>query len=62
MNVKENPVSANVYDSLGEGYFLNGKLEESKENYQKSLELDPKNQNAKNMIEKIEENSGIKQQ
>ena len=51
--IQEHPNSANAYDSLAEGYFLNNQLELSKINYQKSLELDPKNTNAKEMINRI---------
>jgi cyclase len=52
LNVEEYPASSNVYDSLGEGYMMDGNKELSIKNYQKSLELDPKNDNAKKMIEK----------
>lgn len=54
LNVEENPKSGNAYDSLAEGYFKIGQLETSKENYKKSLELNPKNNNAKAMISEIE--------
>ena len=54
LNTKENPTSGNAFDSLAEGYFDNKQLELSKKNYQKSLLLDPKNNNAKSMITKIE--------
>ncbi|NIF06652.1 serine hydrolase [Chryseobacterium sp. Tr-659] len=53
-NVQENPKSFNAFDSLAEGYFNNGQTELSKENYQKSLELNPENTNAKEMLLKIE--------
>ncbi|MHB0753701.1 serine hydrolase [Polaribacter sp. M15] len=52
--VSEFPNSANVFDSLAEGYFLNNQLDLSKINYQKSLNLNPKNKNAESMIIKIE--------
>lgn len=54
LNCSEYPKSANVYDSLGEIYEATGKLDLAKENYQKSLDLNPKNQNAKEMILKID--------
>lgn len=38
-NVKEYPGSANVYDSLGDGYKANNKLKKAKENYKKAVEL-----------------------
>jgi|TARA_R110002072_G_scaffold192107_9_gene348882 CubicO group peptidase (beta-lactamase class C family) len=52
--VSEFPNSANAFDSLAEGYFLNNQLDLSKINYQKSLNLNPKNKNAESMIIKIE--------
>ena len=54
LNVKENPKSANAFDSMAEGYFTIGQLEVSKQNYKKSLALNPENMNAKEMISKIE--------
>jgi tetratricopeptide (TPR) repeat protein len=53
LNVKRYPKLANSYDSLGEAYMLNGQKELAIENYVKSLELDPKNQNAMQMIAKL---------
>ncbi|QXU50305.1 serine hydrolase [Chryseobacterium sp. D764] len=53
LNVSEFPGSANVYDSRGEAYFNKKEYQLSKDDYQKSLELDPTNQNAKEMILKI---------
>jgi hypothetical protein len=47
------PQSANVFDSLGEGYMVNGDDKNAIENYKKSLELDPDNENAKEMIQQI---------
>jgi len=55
LNVKLYPKSSNVYDSLGESYMKNGDKELAIQNYQRSLELDPKNENAKNMLNKLEE-------
>ena len=55
MNVKLYPESSNVYDSLGEAYMKNGDKELAVENYKKSLELDPKNENAKLMLKKLAE-------
>jgi len=54
LNTQEHQNSANAFDSLAEGYFLNDQLELSKINYQKSLELNPENTNAKEMINRIE--------
>ncbi|UMQ42467.1 beta-lactamase family protein [Chryseobacterium sp. Y16C] len=53
LNVVEHPQSGSAFDSLGEGYFSAKNYDLSLENYKKSLELDPQNTNAKNMIEKI---------
>lgn len=54
LNVKENPSSGDAFDSLGEGYFIAEKYEISKRHYLKSLELNPKNDNAQIMLSKIE--------
>lgn len=53
LNVKENPKSADYFDSLGEGYFVAGEYKLSKQNYLKAIELDSGSSNAKMMIEKI---------
>ena len=55
LNAKENPQSANAFDCLAESYFLNGQLELSKQNYQKSYDISSENTNAKDMVEKINE-------
>lgn len=54
LNCTEYPKSANTYDSLGEIYERTGKLDLARLNYQKSLELNPKNDNARQMIAKID--------
>ncbi|BDD03971.1 serine hydrolase [Aureibacter tunicatorum] len=54
LNTYLHPNSANVWDSLGEGYYENGQFELSKENYQKTLEMNPDNDNARVVIERIE--------
>ncbi len=54
-NVEEYPKSANVYDSLGEGYMRSGQKELAIQNYEKSVELDPKNQNGIDMLKKLKE-------
>ncbi|REC62542.1 serine hydrolase [Chryseobacterium pennae] len=53
LNVSEFPGSANTYDSRGEAYFNKKEYQLSKDDYQKSLELDSTNKNAKEMILKI---------
>jgi len=54
LNVEAYPNSANVYDSIGEAYMIDGNTKMAKENYQKSLELNPKNNNAIEMLEKLQ--------
>jgi transglutaminase-like putative cysteine protease/tetratricopeptide (TPR) repeat protein len=53
LNVEAYPESSNVYDSLGEAYMKSGEKELAIENYQKSLELNPENENAKKMLEEL---------
>jgi CubicO group peptidase (beta-lactamase class C family) len=48
------PKSWNVYDSYGEALLQCGKKEEAVKMYQKSVELNPDNSNAKEMLSKIE--------
>ena len=54
LNSEEFPKSANAFDSLAEGYYLNQQFELSKKNYLKSLKLNPSNTNAVKMLKKIE--------
>ncbi len=54
LNVNEFPKSGNAYDSRGEAYFNKKEYTLSKSDYQKSLDLDPANHNAKEMLLKIE--------
>jgi 3-oxoadipate enol-lactonase len=54
INVEAFPDSSNVYDSLAEGYRAAGKIDLSIKYYKKSLELNPKNINAKTAIEEME--------
>ncbi|MCG2417810.1 serine hydrolase [Aequorivita sp. F47161] len=54
LNIIEFPNSANAYDSMGEAYFLNGNNELALVNYKKSLQLNPNNTNAIEMIKKIQ--------
>jgi pimeloyl-ACP methyl ester carboxylesterase len=53
LNVAAYPESANTYDSLGEAYMTNGDNELAIKNYKKSLELDPDNQNAVEMLKRL---------
>jgi tetratricopeptide (TPR) repeat protein len=54
LNVENFPESANVYDSLAEAYLKDGDSAKAEENYKKSLALDPKNDNAKQALEKLQ--------
>jgi tetratricopeptide (TPR) repeat protein len=53
LNVEAYPQSANVYDSLGEGYMNDGDKSQAIANYQTSLELNPKNTGAVAMLRKL---------
>ena len=55
VNVELYPGSANTYDSLAEAYMAKGEKQLAIANYQKSLELDPKNTNAAKMLKKLQE-------
>jgi hypothetical protein len=52
-NVSKFPASFNTYDSLGEAYMNSNKKELAISNYKKSLELNPDNRNAEEMIKKM---------
>ena len=54
LNVELYPEASNPYDSLGEGYMNAGRTAEAIINYQKSLELDPGNTNAVEMLRRLE--------
>jgi len=56
LNVESYPESFNVYDSLGEAFMINGDKELAIENYEKSLEINPNNENGLKMLEKLKEN------
>ncbi|HLX11570.1 MAG TPA: serine hydrolase [Bacteroidota bacterium] len=53
LNAKLFPASWNVYDGLGEAYMKNGNRDLAIQNYKKSLELNPKNMNAVQMLKKM---------
>ena len=53
LNVLLYPGNANVFDSMGEFYFKTGNKELAGKNYKKVLELEPANENAKKMLEKL---------
>ena len=53
LNAAEHPLSANVYDSLGDAYVKLGSKSEAIRSYRKSLELDPSNANARNRLQEL---------
>jgi hypothetical protein len=53
INVTEYPKSSNAYDSYGEALMTDGQKEAAIENYKKSLELNPGNTNATDMLAKM---------
>jgi predicted alpha/beta superfamily hydrolase len=54
MNVQLYPGSANAYDSLGEAYLKSGDTVNAKQNYRRSLELNPQNNNARETFKKVQ--------
>jgi dienelactone hydrolase len=53
LNVEAFPEGFNTYDSLGEAYMNAGERELAIKNYKKSLELNPQNTNAVDMLKKL---------
>ena len=51
--VEQFPESSNPYDSLGEGYMVNGDTTRAIANYKRSLALNPDNFNAEDQIERM---------
>ena len=54
MNTEDFPNSSNAYDSLGEAYMDNAEKELAIKNYRRSLELNPNNLNAMEMIKRLQ--------
>ena len=54
LNAELYPQSFNVYDSLGDAYAESGDKELAIKNYRRSLELNPQNKNATQMLKKLE--------
>lgn len=52
-NTEAYPDSGNVWDSYGEALMKTERLDEARTAYEKSLELDPDNENAKKKLEEI---------
>jgi len=55
LNIRKYPDDANSYDTLGEIYMVKGEKALAIENYRRSLSMDPSNQNAVQMLEKLGE-------
>ncbi|HEY6978538.1 MAG TPA: DJ-1/PfpI family protein [Chitinophagaceae bacterium] len=54
LNVSTYPNSGNVYDSLGEGFLKSGDKKNALAYYQKSLQIDPANTNAKEVLKTLQ--------
>jgi len=52
-NVKDFPNSYNAFDSMGEAYMKKGKKELAISNYEKSIQLNPANEDGKEMLKKL---------
>jgi cytochrome c-type biogenesis protein CcmH/NrfG len=55
LNVEDYPQSANTWDSLGEAYAVDGNKELAIKNYQRSIDLNPKNTNGIEKLKKLQE-------
>lgn len=53
--VKEFPDSPNAWDSLGEAYATKGDRQQAIASYQKCLALNPKSDNARKWLEKLQQ-------
>jgi tetratricopeptide (TPR) repeat protein len=53
LNVESYPDSANVYDSLGEAYASHGDRDLAIKSYEKSVQLNPTNQGAKEALDRL---------
>jgi len=51
--IKLYPNSANLFDSLAEGYLFVGSKDKAIENFEKSLELNTQNQNAIDRLKQL---------
>jgi len=56
LSVEVAPDYYNAYDSLAEAFMKNGEKESAIQNYTKSLDLNPKNSNATEMLKKLQSN------
>ena len=53
LNVEAYPLSSNVYDSLGEAYMDDGNKPQAIANYQQSLQLNPRNRGAVEVLRRL---------
>ena len=53
LNVEDYPQSSNTYDSLGEAYMVDGNKEMAIKNYERSIELNPKNTDGIERLKKL---------
>ena len=58
LNSNEFPEQTNVWDSLAEAYMKSGDMKMAERCYEKVLELDPKNENSREMLRKIKKGGG----
>jgi tetratricopeptide (TPR) repeat protein len=55
LNVEAYPEAFNTYDSLGEAYMIMGEKDLALENLRKSLELNPDNTHAEELIQQLDD-------
>ncbi len=55
MNIVAYPKSANAFDGLGEAFMTKGDKASAIKNYEKSLQLDPQNGNAEDMLKQLKQ-------
>jgi Tfp pilus assembly protein PilF len=53
LNVEAHPWSSNVYDSYGEALMADHQYELAAENYRRSVEMNPGNENGKKKLEEL---------
>jgi Flp pilus assembly protein TadD len=53
LNAKRFPDSWNAHDSLGEAYMKAGRAKDAVRSYERSLRLNPANENARKMLETL---------
>ena len=54
LNAERFPESGNVWDSLAEGYLRAGDRGKARQYYEKSLEIDPSNENARTVLQDLQ--------